>query len=429
MEEQKTKIHLRSNEIQDLIGRPPSWLVQYGSFVILLILFGILLFSYFIKYPDVVSAPVLITTNIPPTPIVVKTSGKLVKLLVKDNDNVDSLQILAVIENTANYNDILAVEKNLSSTTILKNVEQIHFDKSLQMGELQNDYSQFLNAIEEIKLYNGTNFKSFQISKLNENTNYQKALNNTYKNQLNNLLAELAAAQSKLKNDAVLFNKGIISNREYQESQSHVNALNNQVEGLSANISSGNMSLISIQQQQKEVINTDNSTQLSKELALSDNINNMKSKIQLWKNSYLLSSPCKGHVSLGNIRNENQFVEAGKVIFSVLKEKANYTAKMNLLTTNAGKVKTGQVVLVKLDNYPYQEYGTLEARITNISSVPVDGKYIVEAELINNGTTSYHKKIDMQIDMQGKAEIITSKKRLISKFFDRLSYVWHNKLS
>ena len=429
MEDQKTKIHLRSNEIQDLIGRPPSWLVQHGSFIILLILTGILLFSYFIKYPDVVTTPVLITTNIPPTPIVVKTSGKLVKLLVKDNDNVDSLQILAIIENTANYKDILEVEKILSSNTILKNIEQIGYNKSLQMGEIQNDYSQFLNSIEEIKLYKGTNFKRFQISKLNENTNYQKALNNTYKNQLNNLLAELAAAQSKLSNDATLLNKGIISNREYQESQSHVNALNNQIEGLSANISSGNMSLISIQQQQKEIINTDNSTQLSKELALSENINNMKSKIQLWKSNYLLCSPCKGYISLGNVRNENQFVEAGKVIFSVLKEKTNYSAKMNLLTMNAGKVKIGQMVLVKLDNYPYQEYGTLEARITNISTVPVDSKYIVEAVLINNDTTSYHKKIDMQIDMQGQAEIITSKKRLISKFFDRLSYLWHNKLS
>jgi HlyD family secretion protein len=372
---------------------------------------------------------VLITTNIPPTPIVVKTSGKLVKLLVKDNDNVDSMQILAIIENTANYKDILEVEKILSSNTILKNIEQIGYNKSLQMGEIQNDYSQFLNSIEEIKLYKGTNFKRFQISKLNENTNYQKALNNTYKNQLNNLLAELAAAQSKLSNDATLLNKGIISNREYQESQSHVNALNNQIEGLSANISSGNMSLISIQQQQKEIINTDNSTQLSKELALSENINNMKSKIQLWKSNYLLCSPCKGYISLGNVRNENQFVEAGKVIFSVLKEKTNYSAKMNLLTMNAGKVKIGQMVLVKLDNYPYQEYGTLEARITNISTVPVDSKYIVEAVLINNDTTSYHKKIDMQIDMQGQAEIITSKKRLISKFFDRLSYLWHNKLS
>ncbi len=296
------------------------------------------------------------------------------------------------------------------------------------MGELQNDYSLFISSIENIKLYKGADFKQFQLAKLSDNANYQTHLNNTYKKQLANLNKELTVAQAKLKNDESLLNKGIISTREFQESQSKVNSLYNQIESLRASITGGNISLLNLKQQEKEFINTDNTAELSKKLTLEENVNNMKSKIQLWKNTYILTAPTKGFISLGTIRNENQFVEAGKIVFSLIKDKSEFTAKMQLVPTNAGKVKIGQTVLIKLDNYPYQEFGTLDATIDNISSVPVEGKYMVEAKIKNNNYTSYNKKIDMQIDMLGQADIITSKKRLISKFFDRLAYVWHNKL-
>ena len=154
----------------------------------------------------------------------------------------------------------------------------------------------------------------------------------------------------KLKNDEALLNKGIISSREFQESQSRVNTLYSQIEGLKASINNGKISLLNIKQQGLEISNTSNTTEMDKQMTLAENINNMKSKIQQWKSSFLLIAPCAGFVSLGNIRNENQFVETGKIIFSVLKDKESYQAKMQLIPANAGKVKEGQEVLIKLDN-------------------------------------------------------------------------------
>jgi multidrug efflux pump subunit AcrA (membrane-fusion protein) len=101
------KIDIRSNEVQELIGAVPGWIVRWGSSVVLIVLLGTLAFSYFIKYPDVVTARVAISTNTPPIPIISKTSGKLTHLLVKDNEAVDSNQIVGVIESVADYNYVL----------------------------------------------------------------------------------------------------------------------------------------------------------------------------------------------------------------------------------------------------------------------------------------------------------------------------------
>jgi hypothetical protein len=58
----------------------------------------------------------------------------------------------------------------------------------------------------------------------------------------------------------------------------------------------------------------------------------------------------------------------------------------------------------------------------------VDGKYIVEVSLPKMNETSYHKQLSMQQDMRGVADIITDKKRLITKFFDKLKYLFNDRI-
>ncbi|WP_409012461.1 HlyD family efflux transporter periplasmic adaptor subunit [Dyadobacter sp. 50-39] len=43
---------------------------------------------------------------------------------------------------------------------------------------------------------------------------------------------------------------------------------------------------------------------------------------------------------------------------------------MKLSQGSLGKVKEGQKVLVKLDGYPYQEFGSIEGILSKISTTP-----------------------------------------------------------
>ena len=51
-----------SEEAQSILGRAPSWVVRWGVTVVFCIFGGILLGCYFIKYPDTIEAPAVITT-------------------------------------------------------------------------------------------------------------------------------------------------------------------------------------------------------------------------------------------------------------------------------------------------------------------------------------------------------------------------------
>ena len=80
--------------------------------------------SAFIYYPDTIKTQLQINSLNSPKPIISRTSGKLIKLLVKDNEFVKNEQPLAYLESTAQHDQVLNllveckdIEKKIFSAT------------------------------------------------------------------------------------------------------------------------------------------------------------------------------------------------------------------------------------------------------------------------------------------------------------------------
>lgn len=103
------------------------------------------------------------------------------------------------------------------------------------------------------------------------------------------------------------------------------------------------------------------------------------------------------------------------------KEKSSYIAKLKTPAQNSGKIKIGQRVNVKLENYPDTEFGVLNGKIKNMSLIPdKEGFYLIDVKLPKRLITSYNKEINFKQEMRGSAEIITEDLRLIERFFYQL---------
>ena len=87
-------------------------------------------------------------------------------------------------------------------------------------------------------------------------------------------------------------------------------------------------------------------------------------------------------------------------------------------TAGFGKVEKGQIVNVKLNGYPYMEFGVLKGVISNISGVPdANNCYIAEVTFPHGLTTTYKKDLALIQQMDGTAEIITKDMRLIERYW------------
>lgn len=57
------EIELHSKEVNDLLGRIPSWLIRNGIAMVVLVLVVLVSGSWFFKYPDIVAAPVVVIAD------------------------------------------------------------------------------------------------------------------------------------------------------------------------------------------------------------------------------------------------------------------------------------------------------------------------------------------------------------------------------
>jgi len=115
----------QNDEDLQFISTPPSWFLRFGISAIAVVIAVFILGAALIKYPDVVTAKATLTTENPPIRLLAKSSGKISELLVKNNARVKAQTILCVIENAANYQHVLDLQKHLASNTICKNISQV----------------------------------------------------------------------------------------------------------------------------------------------------------------------------------------------------------------------------------------------------------------------------------------------------------------
>jgi hypothetical protein len=77
----------------------------------------------------------------------------------------------------------------------------------------------------------------------------------------------------------------------------------------------------------------------------------------------------------------------------------------------------GQIVRMKLDDYPFKEFGVASGRVKSVSLVAQQGQQLVSVSINYPIITSYRRTIVFKQEMTGEALVITDDRRLISRLF------------
>lgn len=415
------KLDLRNEEVEEILNRVPHWMIRWGNTLFLLLILLVLSMSWFIAYPEIIQTEAYLTTTNPAQKISAHITGRIDSMFVNNDEYVFRGENLALIENTAKFEDVQKLKNILDSVE----VSNVNFKIPLGnlpilfLGEIDQDFAIFENNLVQYSI--NKNLRPFS----NE-TNAQRLKLNELKIQLRNLESqsdinekELALLNNDLERSELLFSKGVIAKREFEEKQIEFLQSKRNYEGI-----------ISLRSQLRDAINSTNieskvtqinrtreNISLHKELIQS--YNQLRKSIKDWEYKYLLTTQQNGKVSFMNYWNKNQNVELGDDVFTIIPENNNkFIAKLISPSRNAGKIRLGQSVNVNLENYPEAEFGNLKGVISGISSIPnKDKKYLIDVELPDSLKTSYGYKIDYKPEMPGTAEIITEDLRLIQRFF------------
>ncbi|MDA3779403.1 MAG: HlyD family efflux transporter periplasmic adaptor subunit [Bacteroidales bacterium] len=414
--EEQNKIEIRSEEVKDILGRPPKWMIRWGITIIFIIIVVILVGSWVFKYPDIVTSKILLTTQNPPSPVRAKVAGKIDRLFVYDKQKVHSGTALAVIENPADYKNITQVKSILKffKNSNIDNFNLKSLNKNMKLGEVQPYYSSFIKSIEDYTYFNKLAYYKKKIEASTNELQKRKEYLTKLNNQKVILLEEYRLEKKQKQRDSLLFVQEVIPEAEYDGSLAKLLSKKYSLEQAEISLSSANIQLSQIQQNILDLrLNREKQIKILKQ-NLNESYENISSAIAGWEYKYYLESTIEGEVSFNKFWSSNQNVDAGQRIMTIIpRDEGNIIGKIQLQQAGAGKVKIGQKVNIKFENYPYLEFGMVQGIIETISLVPEANVYTVKVSLPNGLITFYDKKLEFKREMNGEAEIITEDSRLI----------------
>lgn len=411
------ELQLRSEEVQDILTRVPHWMIRWGSFIIFFIILLVLVFSWFIRYPDIISASIIITTQNPPEKIIAKSTGKIKSILVNDRDDINENTPLAIIENPADYKDVYLLKGIVDSLNLDSFSFSIEKISNLKLGTIENAYAVFEKDYLSYELNRRLN--PYLIDK-----QAQKVETNELQERLQLLIKQKQIAEKELKisiNEIErykrLLEKGAIAaqelenkNIEYLQYEKNINSLISQISSIYSSLNN-----LGKDKQTTQISETREELTLKRNAILS--LNQLKKAISDWELTYVLKSSIRGKVSFLQIWTESQNINTGENVFVIIpQESKNILGKLKAPLLNSGKIKEGQIVNIRLTNYPDREFGIIKGKVKSISLVPNnDNNLLIDVELPLGLETSYKKEIIFQPEMSGTADIITDDLRLIER--------------
>ena len=416
----------KSEEVQAIIDRMPTYWVKWVVLCVGVLMSVILLLGFLIRYPDTVDGQISVTATTAPVRLVANSNGR-VHLLKTNKSQLQKGDVISYLESGANYRHILWIDSALSK---LNGNERNHtlLPDTLILGEASSAYNAFLLAYLQYERVLSSDIYSTMRQNLQQQILTDRAVIANLDNEIQLKRQILRTSADQLRKDSLLLVAKAISEQEYQQQHTAHLSLRQTLLNLQSNKLMKQSEVGRNQFEIQRILLEETETG---EKAYSDYItrkNELSNAINLWKERYLQYSPTAGELEYLGFWRDNSFVQTGQELFSIIPDKNNILGEVIIPSFGAGKVKIGQSANVKINNYPYDEYGLIKgivksvSRITNKLKTPkgeVDA-YLVIISFPEGTVTNFGKTLPLDFESKGTAEIVTKRKQLIERLFDNL---------
>ncbi len=424
--EEREYIELRSEEVQEILGTPPGWLVRWGTLVLFICFSALIGVAAIISYPDIVQAKIVISAAVPSVDIVAKTDGRFARFFAKDKVTVKQGTILAIIQSDADYNDVRKMDAAVKSWQTLStdSLIKIKWPQNLEIGAAQASYAAFIQDVEDFR--SGSKNKNWATQRTSASVNRQIDKLETSiaddKKILRRLQEQIANANETYREQIKSFDSGLISRVDLEKAREYLDNLKQQQDDLENKILSKQNEIISLGKTKSTAPSADLVDENSAAGRIRQSLNALRTDLETWKQTYLIIAPVDGIIALNSTYfSEKQYVRKGDQVLSIVPPQSDkLVGRLSLPLAGSGKVRPGQRVIIKLDSYPYFEFGTIRGLVISKSLVSNESEYSILVSLPEGLHTSYRRDIIFEQQLQGKAEIVTEEKQFLQRIYEQV---------
>jgi len=412
----------RSQDMEEIINRPPSWLTFYGTLFLVLGIFFLVLFCTFYQYPDTVTGQLVLTTIDPPRPLRAPQDFFVDRLMVSHEDSVRSREVLMVARSQASFEHVFELSERLSKNGDLSNdgLAAFHIPPSWNLGEIQEavydlqEKQELYKNLKDRRL-DGLTTRELErrIQRRERFIRDQRQLQSRIEDQLVRFRS-VARREEQLKEDGVDNRDRLnTARRRVEKTEDELNASRSEVRTASFDIELMRNQIESYRGGLPGTL-----TQAADELRTS--YDGLRAAVSAWEDNFTIMSPVDGLVLLRReIRRGGNLLKGDNIGMIMPANPGGIVGRLDLPNKGSGAVAVGQRVMVRFDSYPFLEYGSVEGEVVNVGQLITGGKKTVEVTFPNELLTTTGNQLNPGPLMEGEASIITGSRSLLQRFFNR----------
>jgi len=423
----------QSDEISDIVERMPITFGRWVAIAVIIFSLFLLIFGWIIKYPDSVVGQIQINSDYAPIKLVANSSGKIKLLQYKAQDHIEEGAYIAVIQNSAVTESVRLIDSllnNFDPNQHLLSEYKEYFPDKVSLGDLNMDYYSFLSAFKNQYDYLIANIYDIQIKTIEDDIKWKKQLLKNTNEMLSTNKERLNISEKWHEKDVLLTDNKIMAEYELDNSKNSLLSTKYNLQALNKEISSVEMQISNSRNELQRLMVEKNEKEKQLLMTLLSSYYGLRDKIKQWEQKFVLVAPFDGKVEFLKFLYEDQFIQAGEEIFSIVPQENIIEGQMHLPSVGAGKVQIGNRVIIKLDNYPYLEFGSINGSVKSISLTTQQYKseqttlntYLVTVELPHGLITNYGDTLNFKHELTGIGNIVVRDRRLIERMFDNLRY-------
>lgn len=415
----------RSDEVQEILGTPPHWLVSWGTLIAFVAFVLLAWLSFFVAYPDTVTGSIRVTFKEPPIRLTAGESNYIENVLVKNNEQVEDGKALLVFRNSANFRHVMYLHDQLLAMPNDDDTTLVNFglDTVLILGDLQEDLYNFLEKRESYLQARSSEYEKSDIRTLSRQIETMERSIAYQKRAKERLAEQIDQASIQYKNDDYL----VKLNREpvttLNASKSRLDALEEEMQALEADIRDKQFEISSLRGRANLIHQGAREGLSMASGSMRDAFIKLKVRVENYIKKNILVAPFAGSVQIvGRNIGQDQFVQEGDELMVLMpNSRRDLIGRMLIKFEEAGMVKEGQRVVIQVSGYSAAEFGMVEGIVAWKSKAPrdEDGESVVpvEVEFPYGLVTNTGQQISAEEELFGKGRIVTAERRFIERVF------------
>jgi HlyD family secretion protein len=389
------------------------------------IVLGTIAWAALSKVDEVATTQGELIPSVQVRPVRALEGGVIREINVKEGDHVDQGDVLIEQDPTLSQADVNRLQQ--SATLIHQDIARLEAErdgKTSTGNALQNqllearlhdfdtrqaganaDAQRQLAAIDEAKA---------QLVKLQENlVNAGKTLENAQSREAS--LRELAG--------------GVVPRFDYLDAKDRLTEAQNQVASLNQEIAAQQQAIRQAEQAYKVTQQTANRvgserrseilTQLNQRREELANVEGQLAQAQIKTKGQTIEAPISGKIYSVQTTMGERTIEPGEELLSILPDGENLILQVKVLNRDIGFVKPGMRAKVKLATFPFQEFGTIDGEVTQVSPNATADKelglvFTAKVKLQRTTVNVNGKDVELVPGMAATAEVVTRKRSILT---------------